>query len=54
MVVVVSGDGPPVRYSGTHTEIGEAIGRIVTKAVTLGLRHCMKEELRTAKENRGR
>ena len=44
VVVVASGDGPAVRYSGTHTEIGEAIGRIVTKAVTLGLRQCMGEE----------
>jgi adenosylcobinamide amidohydrolase len=36
-VVVVSGSGPPSRYSGTHTTIGELVGRVVEAAVTEGL-----------------
>lgn len=36
-VVVVSGSGPPMRYSGTHTLIGELVGRVVEAAVTEGL-----------------
>ncbi|MGH7217557.1 MAG: adenosylcobinamide amidohydrolase [Nitrospiraceae bacterium] len=36
-VVVVSGNGPPSRYSGTHTIIGELVGRVVEAAVTEGL-----------------
>lgn len=36
-VVVVSGDGPPQRYSGTHTILGELVGRVVERAVTEGL-----------------
>lgn len=36
-VVVVSGSGPPSRYSGTHTIIGELVGRVVEAAVTEGL-----------------
>ena len=36
-VVVVSGNGPPLRYSGTHTILGELVGRVVETAVTEGL-----------------
>lgn len=36
-VVVVSGEGPPLRYSGTHTVLGELVGRVVETAVTKGL-----------------
>jgi adenosylcobinamide amidohydrolase len=36
-VVVVSGDGPPQRYSGTHTILGELVGRVIETAVTEGL-----------------
>jgi len=36
-VAVVSGSGPPMRYSGTHTLIGELVGRVVEAAVTEGL-----------------
>jgi iron complex transport system ATP-binding protein len=32
-VVVVGGDGPFMRYSGTHTMIGALIGRLVGRAV---------------------
>lgn len=37
-VVIVGGDGPAVRYSGTHTMFGELIGRLVDRAVAQGLR----------------
>jgi adenosylcobinamide hydrolase len=36
-VVVASGNGPPLRYSGTHTALGELIGRAVGAAVRKGL-----------------
>jgi adenosylcobinamide amidohydrolase len=36
-VVVVSGNGPPLRYSGTHTILGELVGRVIGRAVTEGL-----------------
>jgi len=36
-VVVVSGDGPSQRYSGTHTILGELVGRVTGTAVTEGL-----------------
>ena len=36
-VVVVSGEGPPLRYSGTHTILGELVGRVIEMAVTKGL-----------------
>jgi adenosylcobinamide hydrolase len=36
-VVVVSGCGPPMRYSGTHTILGELVGRVIGTAVTEGL-----------------
>ena len=36
-VVVVSGEGPLQRYSGTHTTLGELVGRVVGASVTEGL-----------------
>lgn len=36
-IVIVSGDGPARRYSGTHTAIGEMIGRLVGQGVLEGL-----------------
>ena len=36
-VVIAGGSGPPMRYSGTHTLIGELVGRVVEAAVTEGL-----------------
>lgn len=36
-VVVVSGNGPSLRYSGTHTILGELVGGVIGMAVTEGL-----------------
>ena len=36
-VVVVSGNGPSLRYSGTHTVLGALVGRVIEQAVTEGL-----------------
>ncbi|OGW48582.1 MAG: hypothetical protein A2V62_00390 [Nitrospirae bacterium RBG_19FT_COMBO_58_9] len=36
-VVVVSGKGPRQRYSGTHTILGELVGRVIGTAVAEGL-----------------
>jgi len=41
-VVVVSGSGPPMRYSGTHTILGELVGRVIGTAVTEGLARYMR------------
>ena len=37
-LVIAIGDGPRLRYSGTHTKIGELIGRVVADGVTEGLK----------------
>jgi iron complex transport system ATP-binding protein len=37
-VVVASGDGPAVRYSGTHTIMGDLVGRVVSRGMREGLR----------------
>jgi iron complex transport system ATP-binding protein len=37
VVVVVNGNGPLIRYSGTHTKIGELIGRLVSHGIESGL-----------------
>jgi adenosylcobinamide amidohydrolase len=34
---MVAGDGPALKYSGTHTKIGTLVGRLVMKGVTQGL-----------------
>ena len=36
-IVVASGKGPILRYSGTHTKFGEMVGRLVTRGVREGL-----------------
>lgn len=50
-VVVVSGDGPSLRYSGTHTVLGELVGRAIGMAVTEGL---ARYERRQAPRTSGR
>lgn len=37
---IVSGRDQPVRYSGTHTKMGELIGRVVFEGVQEGLKRC--------------
>jgi iron complex transport system ATP-binding protein len=39
---VVSGGGAPVRYAGTHTKMGELIGRLVSEGLLQGLKKCEK------------
>jgi adenosylcobinamide amidohydrolase len=52
-VVVVSGNGPPLRYSGTHTILGELVGRVIGTAVTEGLaRYVRWHARRTSRSNR--
>jgi adenosylcobinamide amidohydrolase len=36
-IVIAIGDGPRLRYSGTHTKIGELIGRVVVRGLSQGL-----------------
>lgn len=36
-IAIVSGDGPPLRYCGTHTKMGELIGRAICAGVKEGL-----------------
>jgi iron complex transport system ATP-binding protein len=36
-VVIASGNGPALRYSGTHTEIGSLIGQLVSRGMEAGL-----------------
>lgn len=36
-VVVASGEGPSLRYSGTHTAFGAMVGRLVARGVAAGL-----------------
>lgn len=40
-VAVVSGVEIPLRYSGTHTAIGQLMGRLVTRGLSHGLRMCL-------------
>ena len=37
-IVIAIGDSPRLRYSGTHTKIGELIGRVVAEGVSEGLK----------------
>ena len=39
VVVIASGQGPYCRYSGTHTKIGELLGRVVNEGVREGLEY---------------
>ena len=36
-IVIAIGDGPRLRYSGTHTKMGELIGRVVARGMDQGL-----------------
>ena len=50
-VVMVCGaglDGPRLRYSGTHTKVGELIGRLVIRGVGLGLQRSERWSRRKA------
>ena len=47
-VVVVSGEGPPQRYSGTHTIFGELVGRAIETAVAEGLDRYARWQVRRA------
>ncbi len=51
-VVVVSGNGPPMKYSGTHTVLGELVGRVIGTAVTAGLARYMRWHGRGTPHNR--
>lgn len=45
-VVIVRGNGPPLRYSGTHTVLGELVGRMIRAAVTEGLARYARRQIR--------
>lgn len=47
-VVVASGDGPYLRYSGTHTRLGAMIGRLVGAGVSEGLARSDRRSRRAA------
>jgi len=53
-VVVVSGEGPPLRYSGTHTILGELVGRVIEMAVTKGLARYVRWHTRRTPRSRVR
>jgi len=53
-VVVVSGEGPPQRYSGTHTILGELVGRVIETAVIEGLVRYKRWHARGASSSRMR
>jgi adenosylcobinamide hydrolase len=42
-VVVASGGEGRLRYGGTHTKIGELVGRLVTRGIGQGLAQCFDE-----------
>ncbi len=44
-IVFVSGSGPHLIYSGTHTKIGELIGRVVRVGIGSGLRRIKRSAL---------
>lgn len=48
-VVVACGEGPAVRYSGTHTKIGAMIGCLVSRGVAEGLVRSNRWTRRTSK-----
>ncbi len=47
-VVVASGEGPVLRYSGTHTKAGAMIGRLVTRGVAEGLQRSHRRQAKIA------
>ncbi len=42
VIAIVGGKGPYCRYGGTHTKIGELIGRVVSRGVMQGLKNDRK------------
>jgi adenosylcobinamide hydrolase len=53
-IVIVNGEGPAHRYSGTHTKMGELIGRVVTRGVLRGLLRYRQWALRSVVRERSR
>ena len=53
-VVIVGGSGPPMRYSGTHTIIGELVGRVIEVAVTEGLVRYVRRQARPKPRSRAK
>lgn len=53
-IVIVNGEGPARRYSGTHTKMGELIGRVVARGVLGGLLRYRQWALRSAGRERSR
>ncbi|MDO8356873.1 MAG: adenosylcobinamide amidohydrolase [Nitrospirota bacterium] len=53
-VVVVSGNGPRQRYSGTHTVLGELVGRVIGRAVTEGLARYVRWHARRTPRSPGK
>lgn len=51
-VVVVSGNGPSLQYSGTHTILGELVGRVIGTAVTEGLARYVRWHARRTPRSR--
>lgn len=39
---IVSGEGAPLRYAGTHTRMGELIGRVVSEGILQGVKQCKR------------
>lgn len=50
---IVSGQGQSLRHSGTHTKIGELIGRAVSEGITKGLKMCRTIPRKSRKEPGG-
>ena len=53
-IVIVNGEGPALRYSGTHTAMGELIGKVVAQGVLGGLLRYRQEALRSMASERPR
>jgi adenosylcobinamide amidohydrolase len=53
-VVVVGGKWPPLRYSGTHTVLGQLVGRAVGTAVIEGLVRYVRRQARRTPGPRGK
>ena len=53
-VVVVSGNGSRQRYSGTHTLLGELVGRVIGSAVTEGLARYVRWHARRTPRSPGK
>lgn len=53
-IVIVNGEGPALRYSGTHTEMGELVGRVVARGVFGGLLRYRQWVLQSSVRERSR